>query len=239
MIIQIAGTEELKIGSNGTGHVWLPHSYNGAEVEAVIASVSPLYTESSPYVINESGLVGWWRLDENSGISVQDYLMNRDNSTLVGNWTTGKYNAAGKFDGADDRVTLPTRINGTRNMNFIVWCNVSEAKSASTLIVDDEPTVQRDFRFMFNGLKPSFATADGTNAVVTNFDSSVPLNKWEFLALTVSNTTLKLYISDTDGNIQNETKITTIPITPTCAGTTKIGGLGSSYPQTMFNGSIG
>src|SRR3989344_2722575 len=61
----------------------------------------------------ETGLVGNWRLDENTGTAAADVSGNNNNGTLLPvspngpTWTTGKLGSALNFDGVDDIVNIP------------------------------------------------------------------------------------------------------------------------------------
>jgi len=58
-----------------------------------------------------AGLVGFWKLDENSGVSAVDSSGYGNNGILVGaTWTGGKSGSALDFDGVDDYVLCAERI---------------------------------------------------------------------------------------------------------------------------------
>ncbi len=91
-------------------------AFNAANVNYLEATVTPTYTETSPYDIPTNGLVGWWRFDEGSGTLVQDFSENGNNGTATGmTWTDGKYNSAGSF--ADLNGALVT-IQDDQSLKF-------------------------------------------------------------------------------------------------------------------------
>jgi len=57
-----------------------------------------------------TGLVGWWKFDEGSGITTGDSSGSNNTGTLANGptWTTGKIGGALSFDGVDDYVNLST-----------------------------------------------------------------------------------------------------------------------------------
>ena len=73
------------------------------------------------------GLVGYWKMDENSwngtAGEVKDASGNGNNGTSVNGATTnaGKFGGAGIFDGVSKYVNEPTSINGAQTVSF--WVN--------------------------------------------------------------------------------------------------------------------
>jgi prepilin-type N-terminal cleavage/methylation domain-containing protein len=60
------------------------------------------------------GLVGYWKLDEGTGTTANDYSVNSNTGTLTNGptWTdSGKVNKALSFDGTDDYVNVPHHIS--------------------------------------------------------------------------------------------------------------------------------
>lgn len=57
----------------------------------------------------DSGLAGYWKLDENTGTNAADASTNGNAGTLTNGptWTTGKIGSAIDFDGTDDQVSIP------------------------------------------------------------------------------------------------------------------------------------
>jgi regulation of enolase protein 1 (concanavalin A-like superfamily) len=72
-------------------------------------------------------LVGWWKLDETSGIIAADSSGMGNNGTLWNSpeWVTGKVGGALQFDGEDDYVDLPigSLISSLKNCTFATWVN--------------------------------------------------------------------------------------------------------------------
>ena len=70
----------------------------------------------------DSGLVGYWRFDENSGVSALDSSGNSYTGIVSGAiWVNGKYNSALQFNGvAIKKVTIPV-INGLTSFTISLW----------------------------------------------------------------------------------------------------------------------
>jgi hypothetical protein len=61
-----------------------------------------------------SGLVSYWKLDDASGTTVTDSVGSNNgtwNGTLGSQWTTGKINDGGNFNGTDNYVNVPDALN--------------------------------------------------------------------------------------------------------------------------------
>ena len=73
---------------------------------AILFSLIFLFPPASADIT--SGLVGYWKLDENSGTIVADSSGNGNTGTLIGGaaWLSGYTNSDVNFDGADDMVTV-------------------------------------------------------------------------------------------------------------------------------------
>ncbi|MCX5633120.1 MAG: LamG domain-containing protein [Phycisphaerae bacterium] len=81
---------------------------------------------------NTYGLVGWWKLDETSGLTAADGSGSGNNGTLVNgpSWTTGQIGGSLVFDGSDDYVNLGTgsSLNFGSSAPFTVaaWVKTTE-----------------------------------------------------------------------------------------------------------------
>lgn len=94
----------------------------------ISVTVTPLYTESSPYDIPTTGLVGWWRFDDGAGTRVRDFSGNGNNGTVNGEmlWVPGKYNTAGQFNGINTSVVIGDVLDvGTGSMTVVCEFNTT------------------------------------------------------------------------------------------------------------------
>lgn len=116
----------------------LGNTFEASNINYINATITPIYEETGPYDIPTNSLVGWWKFDEGSGINVSDSSGNGNHGTANGgmNWTSGKYNDAGSFDGIDDYVVSPVPINNTDNVTVIL----SYGK-----VLEGNPTFKRIF----------------------------------------------------------------------------------------------
>ena len=79
----------------------------------------------------EPNLVGWWKLDETSGIIAADSSASANNGILYGGptWSAGKVGGALEFDGVDDYVELPIGplVASLTSCTLSGWVNFSNA----------------------------------------------------------------------------------------------------------------
>lgn len=74
-----------------------------------------------------TGLVGYWPLDESSGLTASDASGNGNDGTLThmtgAEWTTGKLGNGLSFDGVDDEVIVPDddMLDGMTQMSLAYW----------------------------------------------------------------------------------------------------------------------
>jgi len=71
----------------------------------------------------DSGLVGYWRFDENSGVSALDSSgFGNDGSVVGAGWVDGKYSYAIKFDGVNDNIIVGAVPNlYSENFTISFW----------------------------------------------------------------------------------------------------------------------
>jgi hypothetical protein len=73
----------------------------------------------------DSGLAGYWKLDENTGTSAGDASVNGNSGTLTNGptWTTGRIGSAVTFDGTDDYISVPqsAAINDLPKLSVSAW----------------------------------------------------------------------------------------------------------------------
>lgn len=99
-------------------------TFTADDVNYINVSITPQYTESSPYNINTTGLVAWWKFDETNGTAVLDSSPNGNNGTATGvDWVSGKYNNAGRFDGINSDIVTMSSWQNTSNATFVFFVN--------------------------------------------------------------------------------------------------------------------
>jgi type II secretory pathway pseudopilin PulG len=90
---------------------------------------------------NTGGLVGWWKLDETSGLTAADSSRSGHDGTLsnmTGNeWTTGQINGALTFDGTNDYVSvssLDSKFSSSNTFTVTGWFKTSQSTGKQTIV---------------------------------------------------------------------------------------------------------
>ena len=82
-----------------------------------------------------SGLVGYWKMDENTGTSAADSSGNTNTGTLTSGptWSTGKFGSDTKYDGTNDYTTVAdsSSLDISSDFTLSLWFNPDEPASAS------------------------------------------------------------------------------------------------------------
>ena len=75
--------------------------------------------------ISLTGLVGYWKFDEDSGTSANDSSPNNNDGTLLNSpaWVAGKFGNALSFDGIDDYVEVGDKatLDGFNDLSVSLW----------------------------------------------------------------------------------------------------------------------
>jgi hypothetical protein len=185
------------------------------------------------------GLVGWWKLDEGSGVTVADSSGDNLNGTIVGNpaWVDGVADKALKLDGDGDYVDLgnDSSFNLTAQITVATWIKVEKFDCEWQAVVTKG---DGSWRLQRNGTKSSleFACTGAfvPGALVGSLFGSASVNdgQWHHIAGTYDGSKICLYVdgridilSDADGSIEINNYNLLI-------------GANAEKPDRNFNGSI-
>jgi hypothetical protein len=128
---------DLVIGNRSAGYD-IPFNGKVDEVRVyntalTAAEIQSLYKRGESDTMNvadingnlNSGLAGYWKLDEGSGTSAVDSSINGSTGTLTGGptWTTGQVGGAVDFDGTDDYINLgsPAALDIRGSITMSAW----------------------------------------------------------------------------------------------------------------------
>ncbi len=111
----------------------------------------------------DSGLAGYWKLDDGSGTSAIDSSTNGNTGTLTNGptWTTGQVGGAVDFDGSNDYINTTdlSSIEGTSQVTFSAWVNADTlstrrgviGKEGQNYAMETEWTTGDDVLLYFGG----------------------------------------------------------------------------------------
>jgi|CXWL01.1.fsa_nt_gi parallel beta-helix repeat protein len=183
-----------------------------------------------------TGPVGWWKLDENTGLSAADGSGNGNNGTLTNGpvWTAGRMGSGLAFDGTNDSVTIPhspsLALAGAFSM--AAWVNpvASTTSFKSVMVKNSTHFLYASVRgYCGNGaVLVGFVGSAGTKTACDR--NPLPANAWTHLAATNDGSVMRLY---RNGVMTSSAAVTGVPITST--GTLQ---LGASRYGEHFNGKL-
>lgn len=226
-----------------------PFSQSLTNISSLTANITDYATQSNPYAINESGLVGWWHFDNSSGILAIDNStmgntgtltnMNAglDNSTSGWN-SSGKYNNALAFDGSNDYVNVldVNSLDITNNITIGAWIYPKNVKSTGnkeivSKLQSTAATYNYAFRINSNGYL-SFTFKTGTDQSVTDNTQELQNNTWQHVSVVYNRVNVTFYLNGV--NIYTIAKTTAM--TPD-SNNINIGSFGNGAGN-FFNGRI-
>ncbi|MBU4480675.1 LamG domain-containing protein, partial [Patescibacteria group bacterium] len=163
---------------------------------------------TQPVVKMTTGLVGWWKMDDNAdNTSVRDYSRYGNTGTFsdaTGNPFTSAHTTAGQigsamtFDGVDDYVSVGDPVSGSLDMasNFTItaWVKMSDPASNFDAIINKHSNAGNPSTHGTGYLITSHSTAnggvraylrDGTNASTIDGPSGYDIRdgNWHFVVL--------------------------------------------------------
>ena len=182
------------------------------------------------------GPVGWWKLDENIGLSAADGSGNGNNGTLTNGpvWTAGRMGSGLAFDGTNDSVTIPhspsLALAGAFSM--AAWVNpaISTTSFKSVMVKNYSHFLYASVKgYCGNGAVMAGFVGSGTRTNVCE-RNPLPVNTWTHLAATTDGSVMRLY---RNGVMTSSAVVTGAPIAST--GTLQ---LGASRYGEFFNGKL-
>ncbi len=135
---------------DGTTFSWTPSSdqtgqyavtFYANDGESTVSSTVNITVNESSTTPAPSDLLGYWKFDENSGITAYDSSNYGNNGSLINGtaWDTGSNGSSVKFDGSNDYVNCgnDTSLNPSESITISAWIKVdSETPAAYPRIVD-------------------------------------------------------------------------------------------------------
>lgn len=171
----------------------------------------------------DSGLAGYWKLDDGSGASATDNSTNENTGTLTNGptWTTGQIGGAVSFDGTDDYINVPDPSSGvldfgTNNFSVSIWFKT--ASTTAKRLMNKINATPTGWLFDVNTTTGGTDSAGGLRFGIGDsgviVDYAVPLslndNSWHLATATVdrgSTPTLKIYA---DGIVVGSTSLSSV-----------------------------
>ncbi len=179
---------------------------------------------------NNAGLVGYWSLDEGTGIIARDYSGNNNHGLLVNNptWVDGIKGKALKFNGTNNYIVSQLAIKTQRNFSYSCWIKWNGSTGTSNFIISNGMSGSNGVGLYIS----SSATLNAEIASILVFSSGFTMisNIWFFCTLTCDSSVTKIYLNSVLGG---GTSLSS-PVVPT--GNTYVGN--TSGGNAGFNGLI-
>jgi len=159
--------------------------------------------KTMPYLpITDPNLVGLWKFDEGSDVTVLDSSGHGNHGTLKGNpqWVIGHDGDALEFDGVDDWVNVPHAANLTvdNEVTVMAWINAERHSGPGTEewqgIIAKSNSPRSYSLYTYSPGTLHFSTAD----VGTTSSEQVPLNEWVHVCAMVTGGQHQYYINGED-----------------------------------------
>ncbi|MFC1604065.1 LamG domain-containing protein [Planctomycetota bacterium] len=152
-------------------------------------------------------LVGWWRLDDGSGMTAADFSGNGNDGTLQGNprWVAGQVGGALQFNGVDEFVDVPHAeiLTADNEVTVMAWINTERhggpgAENWQGIIAKGNSIRSYSLYTYSTGSGLHFSTTSGGAYIGTTSSTQVPLNEWVHVCAMVIGGEHQYYINGED-----------------------------------------
>lgn len=149
---------------------------------------------------NSSGLVGWWTFDntDTTATRVFDKSTSNNNGTLTGTKKVapGVMGQAFSFDGTSNYVTTDANIGitGSASRTVTFWMKPSTLQGTQVLFSFGITGCYNLFQLLYDIVNEGLY-AQNYCVDASGHTSTITRGKWNFVALTFSNPTVKVYIN--------------------------------------------
>jgi len=151
-------------------------------------------------IIEDMGMVSYWKFDEGGGTTAYDSAGDNDGTVYGAQWTIGQLGGALDFGGAGDYVGCgnDSSLNPTNNFSVSAWFKVDSACLIGTIVCKgDVPAYQSGGAYTIlcvpmNGTL-GFYVRDSSNAGFGYAVTAVSVNEWTHVVGTFSDGNISIY----------------------------------------------
>ncbi|MHC4435103.1 MAG: LamG domain-containing protein, partial [Planctomycetota bacterium] len=170
--------------------------------DALADYIVPVTTADDDSVADE-GLIAYWPLDEENGITTQDATGNGHTGTLSGgvSFTSGVFNNGVEFDGNDGTITFGNiDYQFSDSLTVALWTRFSGTDTYYQAIIHKAPYCYPfSIRRYDTRLRLAIRTDNGMGYLLST--ARLPRDTWHHVATTYQDGSLSLYI---DGQLDSE-----------------------------------
>lgn len=218
----INGVRNLRVGADYNS----TFDYNGLvdEVRIYNRALSPAEVRSlydwAP------GPVGYWKLDDNTGTSANDYSTFANTGTITagsGSWTPGKFGQSYNFDSASTKIDAGSGASldnlTATPMSLEAWIyprSTGEGSAGVIMSKNSGTTPSSGWLFQISGTNALTFTVDGSTDLVKTTNSSVlTLSAWNHVAVSwdgvfTTASSVHIYVNGTEVTYATTTNGATI-----------------------------
>ncbi len=141
-------------------------------------------------------LLGWWKLDEQSGLVTSDSSENGNTGSVTlgdGDWTSGLIDGALFFDGESTQVAVTNSpsLNPTNGITIAAWVDAGDWFNNTRIL--EKGKSDNQYGLLINGAgQLEFLLAGVTSGTLST--SAPSANSWHHLAATYNGALMSLYI---------------------------------------------
>lgn len=150
----------------------------------------------------DSGLAGYWPLDNGSGTTATDLSTNGNNATLTNGptWTIGQIGGAVDFDASDDHLSVPTPPYSNDALTMGAWVKI-DATTATARAIYSANCFAYFVGWQLEAVENTGSASllevnfrlGNTSTVVAN--DALPIGQWTHIVATYSNSSTNIYIN--------------------------------------------
>ncbi|MFC1781499.1 LamG-like jellyroll fold domain-containing protein [Planctomycetota bacterium] len=162
--------------------------------------------------ISRAELVGYWKLDENSGNIAYDSTGNGLDGTLSGDasWVEGLFGSALELDGIGDHVEMPPVGINSNTVTMTAWIkrNGPQTDSSGIFFQRDIPASTAPLGLMFNDeFEVDYIWNNNSQELFWKSRLGVANNEWTFVALVVEPNQVTIYVNENTAVNQVDNKV--------------------------------
>ncbi|MHC4644646.1 MAG: LamG domain-containing protein [Planctomycetota bacterium] len=173
----------------------------------------------SPVNPGATGLVGWWKLDENADSTANDSSVYLNHGTISGlySWVSGHENSAVEFTNGKILVPDAAQLKPPATVSASVWINYSGDPGDSSRVVVKGADNMEAYCIEVSEGEGTFYVGDvnGTRHFADSNEGDVYCDEWVHLAGTYDGATAKLYVN---GQVVGTAEVNSIPLSQDTAG---------------------
>jgi len=199
--------DSLSIGNRALEIIYLPKYYTLRENIPITPGGIPYLSERLHYniwfdelTIVPAGLVGYWRLNQNSGTRAFDESGAGNDATLFNmdpgsDWVSGRAGNGLDFDGSDDYLDCGgSNAFELNQITIACWVNSTESAAYRQLVCKNQGAGMNSYYLSLNNLRPAVFLGGTSNEGWHQAFTSLTPGQWHHVAFTYDGNRVIIYI---------------------------------------------